>query len=103
MPSGPLILVSIFIALASAALIGAAVLAAKKMTVVQADAALRKRSRTAWIAFRVVAGTMAALGLFMWVGLWFQRGFWLGVSMAVMCVSVLANELGLLRPRSRAQ
>jgi hypothetical protein len=65
------------------------------------DSALRRRSTVAWIAFRAVAGFLAAVGLFAWVGVWFQRGFWLGVSQAVMCSLVIAHECGLLRRRGR--
>jgi hypothetical protein len=63
------------------------------------DSALRSRSFPVWIAFRTIAGLLTALGLFCWVGLWFKRNLWLGIAQALMCGSVLANELGLLRSR----
>lgn len=84
-------------AIASVLLIAWIILVARGWTLRRVDAALRRRSAIAWMTFRVFAGTLAALGLFCWIGLWFQRGFWLGVAQALMCIMVLANELGLLR------
>ena len=70
------------------------------MVLTKLDSALRRRSPAGWYAFRTVAGLLLALGLFAWIGLWFQRGFWLGVTQAVICVLVLAHEFGIL-PGSR--
>lgn len=63
------------------------------------DAALRRRSTVVWVAFRIVAGLLLALGLFVWVGLWFRRNFWAGMAQAVLCVIVLAHEAGILGSR----
>lgn len=63
------------------------------------DASLHARSWVAWVLFRTVAGLLVAIGLFAWVGVWFQRGFWLGVAQAAICVFVLAEEIGIL-PKS---
>lgn len=50
----------------------------------------------AWCAFRAACGCLAALGLFCWLAVWFERSFWLGATMAANCVLVLATELGLI-------
>lgn len=93
----PIVLVLTLGTMAVIGLIGGAAMLISRTSLAALDARLKQQSRPAWITLRVVAGTLTALGLFSWVGLWFQRGFWLGVAQAIMCGSVLANELGLLR------
>lgn len=63
------------------------------------DAALRRRSTVVWVAFRIVAGLLLALGLFVWIGLWFERNFWAGLAQTILCLVVLANEAGILGSR----
>jgi hypothetical protein len=63
------------------------------------DAALHRRSLVAWIIFRAIAGLLVAVGLLAWLGVWFERHFWLGAAQAAMCVLVLARELDILPHR----
>lgn len=72
---------------------------ARPSLLARADSAIRRRTLAGWIAFRVVAGTLVALGLFSWLTVWFQRGFWLGMAQTVMCGLVLLHELGMLGGR----
>lgn len=70
------------------------------MALARLDSALRKRSVVAWVAFRAVTGSLVALGLYAWLGVWFERSIWLGASQAALCGLVLAHELGLLSRRT---
>jgi hypothetical protein len=63
------------------------------------DAAIRRRSVVGWLAFRTACGLLAALGLFCWLAVWFQRSPWLGAVMAINCGLVVAHELGMLGSR----
>lgn len=57
------------------------------------DAAIGRRSNRLQLAFRVTAGALVAIGMFAWLGVWFQRSFWFGVIQAVILVDILFMEL----------
>ena len=57
------------------------------------DAFAHKRSLVAWVLFRAVAGLLLALGFFLWISLWFERGLWLGVAQAAIITPILVYEL----------
>lgn len=54
--------------------------------------------RPAWLVLKYA---LVAAGTYAWVGLWFQRSFWLGLAQLLIIVPALWHELAKRRTTGR--